>query len=411
MAPTATTVGEGSNTTTIPAACADCHSYSDTGMHDNRGDDCSMCHSGADAPANGHEYPHTDDGWFDGDYVRVAERAVTLTSGSLSSDGRDVVFRSSASNLVDGDTNDATDIFKRDLSTGAITRVSTGSNGEQANGFSGIAAISANGRYVVFESGASNLVPNDDEGSDVFVKDTLTGAICCASKAPNGDVAGSYSDSYLYPSISADGRRVVFFSEASNLVPGDSNGVLDAFLYDLTSGLVQRISTSSSGAEANGPVLDARIAGDGSHVVFTSGASNLVPSDTNGYDDVFVKNVGTGVVQRVSESAAGAEADSTSVGGCASADGRYVAFVSGATNLGPDAEPGSNLFVKDMSTGSLRLVSTDSSGERQADEVFPSDFHFGKRTLRRFHLGRAAEPRLGVRNGRHAYLQKGHCHW
>jgi Tol biopolymer transport system component len=205
---------------------------------------------------------------------------------SISADGRYVAFASLASNLVPGDTNGRMDIFVHDRLTGQTTRVSVASDGTEGNGDSGFPSISADGRYVAFASLASNLVPGDTNGTwDVFVHDRLTGQTTRVSVASGG--AQGNGDS-RFPSISADGRYVAFQSYASNLVPGDTNGVLDVFVHDRLTGQTTRVSVASDGTQGDSYSFGSSISADGRYVAFASYASNLVPGDTNGWADVFV---------------------------------------------------------------------------------------------------------------------------
>jgi Ca2+-binding RTX toxin-like protein len=176
----------------------------------------------------------------------------------------------------------------KNLQTGAVTLVSANSSGDEGNATSDSASISADGRYVAFASGASNLVPGDTNGdSDVFVKDLQTGAVTLVSRDPAGNQGNLQS---YDPSISADGRYVAFTSHASNLVSGDTNGIADVFVKDLHTSKIIRIS-GATGAEGNGNSFFPRISADGRSVTFTSSASNLVPDDTNGNADIFIAPV------------------------------------------------------------------------------------------------------------------------
>lgn len=204
------------------------------------------------------------------------------------------------------------DVFLKDVQTGALSRVSTsaaGVPGDEASGFSSL-ALSADGRFVAFESVAPNLVPGDANGKrDVFVKDTQTGAIALAS-ADAGGTQGD-EDSYHSVSISGNGRFVAFSSDAGNLVPGDANnanGKTDIFLKDMQTGAIAMISTNSGGvAQGQGTSGSAAISGDGRFVVYDSEAANLVAGDTNRKTDVFVKDTQSGTTIRVSTSTADME--------------------------------------------------------------------------------------------------------
>ncbi|EIM25913.1 PD40 domain-containing protein [Microvirga lotononidis] len=249
----------------------------------------------------------------------------------FSPDGRYLVFHSTASNLVEGDTNFRSDIFLKDLTTGAITRLSTNAAGAQANASSYNAQFSPDGRYLVFESASSNLVEGDTNSSyDIFLKDLVTGAITRLSTSAAGAQADSSSDSARF---SPDGRYVLFESSASNLVEGDTNNSSDIFLKDLVTDAVTCLSTDATGAQVNGSSSSARFSSDGRSVVFESDASNLVAGDTNGTSDIFLKDLTTGAITRLSTAAAGVEADRGSYNAQFSLDGRYVIFESGGSNL------------------------------------------------------------------------------
>ena len=280
---------------------------------------------------------------------------------SISADGRYVAFRSFASDLVVGDTNGHADIFVKDVSTGAITRVNTAANGGQASGDSGAASISADGRYVAFESSAANLVAGDTNGqTDIFVKDLSTGAITRVSTAADGSESNNLS---VNPALSANGLYVAFESPASNLVPGDTNGQYDIFVKDLTTGSVTRVSKSTAGTQANSFSNDASISADGQTVAFYSFASNLVTGDTNGLGDVFIADLSTGGLERASITAAGSQASGNSQSPDISDDGRFVAFYSTAADLVPGDTNGSwDVFVKDVTTGAIVRASTKSDG-------------------------------------------------
>lgn len=208
---------------------------------------------------------------------------VVASSGepSLSADGRTLAFASAAWDLVPGDTNGTWDVFVKDLVTGAVERVSVASDGAEASGTSRTPRLSADGRFVAFESSAPDLVDGDDNGTwDVFVHDRLTGLTVRAS---GGSLAA------LRPSLSAHGERVAFQSDAPDLGPGDTNGATDVFLRDLRSGEVIRLSVDAAGAEVAGASLSPALSPDGSVVAFSSDATTLVPGDANGVRDVFTR--------------------------------------------------------------------------------------------------------------------------
>jgi archaellum component FlaF (FlaF/FlaG flagellin family) len=285
------------------------------------------------------------------------------TQSSISGDGRYVAFDSTASNLVPGDTNRASDVFVRDRETGTTTRVSVRSNGNQANRRSDVPWISANGRYVVFDSNASNLVRGDTNGvTDVFVHDRRTGTTTRVSLRSDGIQANLAGEG---PSISGDGRYVAFYSKASNLVRGDTNDKFDAFVHDRQTGKTRRVSVRSNGKQANGQTWSAEISENGRYVAFYSNASNLVRGDTNDKFDAFVHDRQTGKTRRVSVSTQEDQANRAAYFPSISGNGRYVAFFSGASNLvRGDTRRGFDVFLRDRNTGTTRQVSVSSDGTK-----------------------------------------------
>jgi Tol biopolymer transport system component len=289
---------------------------------------------------------------------------------SLSADGRYVAFWSSASDLVAGDTNRVADVFVRDRRTGETTRVSVDSAGVEGNNISRNPSLSADGRYVAFESFATNLVDEDTLGHwDVFVHDLQTRATTRISRARYGREAESDS---LNPSISADGRFVAFDSLASNLVNRDWNIYRDVFVHDRSDGYITKASMETNGFESNGHSQRPSISADGRFVAFESEASNLALwPDTNRATDVFVHNRETRHTNRVSVSSANLEGDSASWRPSISADGRYVVYTSGATNLVPgDSPPGGlvdiDVFMFDRETRKTTQVNLAPDGRSTA---------------------------------------------
>ena len=289
-------------------------------------------------------------------------------ASAISGDGRFVAFRSFANNLVPGDTNlVCCDVFVHDRQTGVTERVSVASNGTQSNGQGeGDIAISADGRFVAFGSEATSLVPGDTNGRpDVFVRDRQTGTTERVSVASNGTQANGYGAPPL--AISADGRFVAFRSFATNLVPGDTNGLDDVFVHDRQTGMTERVNVASDGAQANAGGGSGSISADGRFVAFTSFATNLVPGDTNAVGDVFVHDRQTGMTERVSVVSDGTEGNDSSGDDSVaiSADGQFVAFDSNATNLVPnDTNETRDIFVQatmSPSTTTSTSPSTSSS--------------------------------------------------
>jgi Tol biopolymer transport system component len=253
---------------------------------------------------------------------------------AISADGRYVAFTSAGSTLVPGDSNGVEDVFVFDRVTRSTERESLSSTGEQGNGDSYGPAVSADGRYVAFTSAASNLTPGDANSDlDIFVRDRVAQTTVLASVGPRGAMGDGPS---VAPSISGDGRLVAFESDAATLVPGDTNGTGDVFLRDVVTGVTHRLSVGGNGQQTESPSFGPAISADGRAVAFESFSSRLVPDDSNGALDVFVADVPTGDLDRVSLATDGGQADNRSYSPSISADGHIVAFASFADNLVPD---------------------------------------------------------------------------
>ena len=280
---------------------------------------------------------------------------------SISADARFVAFWSWATNLVNGDTNGRIDVFVHDRQTGATERVSLGPGGTQGNGDSHYPSISADGRYVAFWSYATNLVSGDtNTAMDIFVRDRQSGTTERVSLDSSG-VQGNRES--LDPSISADGRYVAFRSYADNLVSGDANGVQDAFVRDRLSSTTERVSLDSLGTQGNGDSFEPSISADGRYVAFQSFSTNLVSGDTNGQTDVFVRDRQSGTTERVSVDSVGTQGNGFSYWHSISADGRYVAFRSYADNLvSGDTNGQPDVFVHDRQNGTTERASVGSGG-------------------------------------------------
>jgi Tol biopolymer transport system component len=284
----------------------------------------------------------------------------------IAADGKFVVFESYATNLVSNDTNGEPDIFVHNRQTGITERVSLADDESQANNWSeSDLAISSDGRYVAFVSMASNLVSGDTNGIlDVFVRDRLLGQTRRVSVDSGGAQAiGDEWSNFGGIGISADGRFVAFTSNVSNLVNNDTNGIEDVFVHDLQMGTTRRVSISSSGMQANGSSGLSDISGDGHLILFGSSATNLVSGDTNSASDIFLHNLLTGQTTRVSVNSNEEQADDSSHGGAMSADGRYVAFASEAENLAPAYEIWEHVYVRDLATGETTRASVTTSGD------------------------------------------------
>src|SRR5437762_2422917 len=263
-------------------------------------------------------------------------------SSALSADGRFVAFDSSATDLVAADTNGVSDVFVHDRQTGTTERVSVASDGAQGNGSSGLVtfafppALSADGRFVAFVSAATNLVASDTNGAtDVFVHDRQTGTTERVSVASDG---GESNDARGEAALSAAGRFVALHSAQTNLVAGDPNGTIDVFVHDRQTGMTERVSVGSDGTQGNNASCYAALSADGRFVAFDSDATDLVAGDSNGATDVFVHDRQTGTTERVSVASGGGTQGNGNSGGffafpARSTDGRFVAIQRDATNL------------------------------------------------------------------------------
>lgn len=301
--------------------------------------------------------------------------------GSISADGHYVVFYSFADTLVSDDANGVGDIYVRDLVAGVTSRVNVASDGRQANSASGVdnpAQISADGRYVAFDSFASNLISNDtNDRQDVFVHDRNTGGttrVSVANDGTEGDAAGGGS---MAPAVSTNGRFVAFASHSTNLVANDTNNVTDIFVRDQLNRTTTRVSIASDGTQSDVETVRPSISADGRFVTFEGWGAHLVPNDTNNATDIFVRDRVVGSTVRVSVSPRGSQANGQSWHASISNNGRFIAFQSTATNLdrlgGGDINGDFDIFVKDMKTGKVtRENVTPQGGLSEGFGVRPS---------------------------------------
>jgi hypothetical protein len=275
-------------------------------------------------------------------------------SGSL------IAFYSSATNLVPDDTNGQTDVFVRAVDTGTTTLVSVSSSGVQGNGPSLFPSVSADGRFVAFQSSATNLVAEGGTGQfDIYVRDLANNTTerICASIHGNG--------SNITPAISGDGSMVAFASNATNLVPNDTNNDSDVFVCNRSTGAIEVVSVNDMGVLGNGDSILPAINFDGSVVAFKSTASNLVPNDHNGVVDVFARDRAAMKTERISVSDTGGDADDGSFPPSVDYSGRFVAFGSSANNLVPgDFNAVSDVFVRDRMQNLTLQVDVNERGEQ-----------------------------------------------
>ena len=285
--------------------------------------------------------------------------------GGISADGSKIVYSSTASGIVPGDTNNVSDVFLRDVTAGTTQLISRNTGGTPGNRGSSNPSISADGRYVVFESFASNLIPTDTNTiSDIYFVDLLTNTIEIISVAQSGLLGGSNAS--YNADISDDGRYVVFQSDALDLVAGDNNGNPDVYLVDRSLHQTTRVSHAAGGGDSNNGSFNPRISGDGQFVAYSSNATNLVAGDTNGNEDVFLYGLATGQNVLVSKPASGGVGNNFSTSPSISDDGHYIAFHSGARNLVPgDTNNRMDVFIADTQSGDIQRVV--GPGGRQGD--------------------------------------------
>lgn len=307
--------------------------------------------------------------------VSVANGGGQATGGesivsAISDDGRYVGFLSQATNLVAGDTNGMRDAFVHDRDTGETTRVSVSTGGTEGDQPAFELALSGDGRYVAFSSSATNMVAGDTNGvPDIFLHDRQTG-ITTRESVASGGVEGTGGTVSQTLNMSQDGTIIVFMSDHPNLVAGDTNALHDIFIRDRTANTTTRASVATGGGEASGGfTTGSTVSGDGRIVTFYSAMTDLVAGDTNALQDVFVHERDTVVTTRVSVASDGAQ----STGGSSflpviNSDGRYVAFVSTATNLvATDTNAVDDIFVHDRQAGSTSRVTLSLSDGAQAN--------------------------------------------
>jgi Tol biopolymer transport system component len=299
----------------------------------------------------------------------------------FSPDGSKIAFMSVASDLVGADTNGARDIFVRELARGATTLVSVNAAAtDSANSWSADPVFSPDGSKIAFTSAGSDLGPTDLNGTtDVYVRDLVTGSTALVSHAAGG---GSANGASSRPVFSGDGDRIAFYSAASDLGPLDSNGAIDVYVVDLRSGLATLVSATAAGSDSgNAPsggdaYFDPRVAfsPDSTKIAFTSAASDLVATDSNGANDVFVRDLATETTSLVSVNGTGTDSgDGYSAFPAFSPDGTEVAFTSAASDLGPaNSSTSPDIYLHDLTSGQTSLVGTNAPCSGNGVAEYPS---------------------------------------
>jgi len=287
---------------------------------------------------------------------------------SISATGRYVVFTSKALNLAQPVASSPfafDNVFLRDLSSGTTTLVSVAASGGAANSASVDASVSSDGRFVAFISYATNLVaPTGPNTIGVYLRDMLAGTTTRVS-VPTNPMFPDANAMSLYASISDSGDWVVFSSHASNLIPGDVNGREDVFLYSRLSGTLTGVTVNPPSFVGNGSSFDPRISDTGDFVIFTSSATNLTPGDFSVNDDVFVWERATNTFKRASEPLGGGGTSFGSGEGAVSSDGVFATFYSYASNLVPgDSNVTDDVFRKNLVTGAVERLSVSSNGQQ-----------------------------------------------
>ncbi len=280
------------------------------------------------------------------------------TGSAVTPDGRWVVFHSDASNLTNTNSPGQTDVYIRDLTSGGTERISVGGAGGEPNGPSTNGSVSNDGRYVVFQSEAQNLAVGDTNlSSDIFLRDRQLGITTIISVSTGGSIGNAAS---FNPVISGDGLFIAYASAASNLILNDPNGKVDVFVRNLATGQTRMVTVLSGGADGDSD--QPTISGDGRFIAFRSAATNLVAGDLGGFNDIFVRDMTGTSFELVSVSTLGAQADGPSDLPSISADGSRIVFTSTAANLAIPGAPTLNVHLRDRNAGSTTLLNVGPSG-------------------------------------------------
>jgi Tol biopolymer transport system component len=281
------------------------------------------------------------------------------TARTVSGDGRYVVFVSFADTLGPRDGNKKYDVYLRDRKLDRTERISAPGT-VWVNGSSARPTITPDGRYVAFQSQATTLVPHDTNGSvDVFVRDRQTGIVERVSVASNGEQGDADSES---PSISSDGRYVAFHSSSTNFAPGTSPSIPQIYVRDRVAGTTTLVSLNMAGQMGNDGSVNPSISGDGARIAFESGATNLAPGADFGFLNVYVRDRRAGTTVRASHTATGDGGNEFSSEPAISLDGRFVAFRTQATDLTDGLSGLGDVVVHDLQAGTTERITVAAGG-------------------------------------------------
>lgn len=315
--------------------------------------------------------------------VSVSSSGVQASSDSfqprLSADGTLVCYTSLATNLVPDDTNGTYDVFAFDRRNRKTERVSVGTSGQEANSASANGILSADGRWVVFDSGATNLDAGDNHfGADVYLRDRREGSTVLISRRLD-----EYSSAFgcSRPSMSSDGRFIAFLGADDNVVPGDRNRQTDVFVHDRESGITEIVSLWNDGVPANDASMDCAVTDDGRYVAFICRATNWGPIVPYPYPYAYRRDRSTGITEIVNIKPDGSPSYLPVAGGLdISPDGRYVAYVSHALDVTGQGSSGFHtVFVRNMLERVSEPVSMSPTGGRaNSASEDPSFTHSGR---------------------------------
>ncbi len=296
-----------------------------------------------------------------------AEANGNCQMAAISADGKTVAFESYATNLAGNDNNGARDVFVWSAKSGSVKLVSTSPSGSPANGESYEPSVSDDGSVIAYTSGASNIVPLEPVFStpNVYVYNQTSGNEIISKDYETGKAASGYS-----PSVSGDGKQVAFCAFSNRLVKGDNNNLWDIFLWQHGKSALQRISLTATGGERNqgtessSRVVAPAISGNGKFIAYATTATNIVPDDNNGMQDIFLYEIASGKVKRISTGPDHLESNGDSPIGQGerigiSDDGNWITYNTAASDLGV---PKGNIVLQNTRTGKIFPITGTTTG-------------------------------------------------